>query len=319
MNLIPVRHLLFVAVLAGVLGMLPGSASAKVLFGTKERLHKLQDVQLKGPQGQQLYLGYKFSHHSFLLPYMTTDDGYVLGVVGAQQYIKLDHAQMAAMQASGKLPSPLPHYQISLLDYAMGFLLWPVLAVIALVTLFGMRKNRQFKTAIPHITTAVEHHRAGRSQEALASYNAALAIHAENPIALVNRGQLLGGLGRSDAAIADYSRAIKANPKNAIALLSRGQAFLKKGLFDQALSDLTRAVTLSKGAAALQARASVYSAKGQYDEAVNDLTRAITIEPSVAALYAQRGASYERKGDAERAAADFAKARQLGATAQQTA
>jgi hypothetical protein len=44
------------------------AAAARVRFGTQEYLQKIQDVDVKGPNGEALYLGYKYSHHSFIAP-----------------------------------------------------------------------------------------------------------------------------------------------------------------------------------------------------------------------------------------------------------
>src|SRR5262245_56318378 len=43
--------------------------AVKLRFGTDDQLVKLQDVEFKGPQGELLYLGYKYSFHYFVLPY----------------------------------------------------------------------------------------------------------------------------------------------------------------------------------------------------------------------------------------------------------
>ena len=90
-----------------VLGAAPAQA-AKLYFGTQEYLRQIQDVEVKGPKGEALYLGHKYSFHSFILPYRMTDDGYVLGVRGEQSYFRLDDANIKSMQARGQLPSPLP-------------------------------------------------------------------------------------------------------------------------------------------------------------------------------------------------------------------
>ena len=58
-------------------------------------------------------------------------EGHILGVRGQQSYYRLDSADVTSFQARGLLPTPLPPYELSALDYAMGYLLWPVLVVIA--------------------------------------------------------------------------------------------------------------------------------------------------------------------------------------------
>jgi hypothetical protein len=51
------------------------------LFGTQNYLCYLEDVEIKGKQGEQLALCYKYSIHCFFLPLWWTRDGYVLGKI----------------------------------------------------------------------------------------------------------------------------------------------------------------------------------------------------------------------------------------------
>ena len=119
-----------IALLCALAGLAPPAAAAKVMFGTKEHLHKIQDLDLKGPNGEALYLGYKYSHHAFIAPYRTTDDGYILGVVGEQRYYPLNAALIERLQAQKRLPVPLPPYELSTLDYLFGYVLWIIVAGI---------------------------------------------------------------------------------------------------------------------------------------------------------------------------------------------
>lgn len=307
-----------VLAMAAVLAMLLSAGraeAARVRFGADESLHKLSDVDFAGPNREKLYLGYKTTTHFFLLPYSISDDGYVIGVEGKRQYRKLEADELAYRQGNGQLPKPLPAYQLSAMDYAMGHLLWLMLPVVGIVIWFGVRKEKRQKAAVPHIVAAIGHHQAGRGQEALAEYTQALAIHADNPLALMNRGRLLEAMGQPDAAVTDYSRVIKAVPKHAEALLSRGATFQRMGQLERALSDLTRAVKASKAAVAYQARAGVHFQRGDMKAALKDMTAAIGKEPRAAILYAQRGEVHERLGNAAEAGADRATAQRLAAEA----
>src|SRR6185295_6498138 len=112
------------------LSVTPAQA-AKLMFGTGEHLVQIQDIDMKGPNGEALYLGYKYSLHAFVAPYHVGDDGYVLGVRGEKKYFKLDEATIKTFQAAGMLPSPLPPYQLSALTYAFGYSFWGILLIIA--------------------------------------------------------------------------------------------------------------------------------------------------------------------------------------------
>ena len=112
----------------------PVAAFALVQFGTQETTHILQDVRLKGAQGEQLYLGYMTRTQSFLLPMYVSDAGYVLGIKGdRERYFKMPAgAELARLQQAGALPKPLPPYRLTVGDYVMGYLLWIVLALFGI-------------------------------------------------------------------------------------------------------------------------------------------------------------------------------------------
>lgn len=104
---------------------------AIVQFGTQETTHFLQDVRLKGSQGEALYLGYMTRTQSFFGPIYVSDAGYVLGIKGdAGRYFKMPAGpELARLQQSGALPKQLPPYRLTFGDYVMGYLLWVLLAL----------------------------------------------------------------------------------------------------------------------------------------------------------------------------------------------
>jgi uncharacterized protein len=126
------------ALLCALMAASPAQA-AKVYFGTQDHLNKIQDVDIKGPNGEELYLGYKYSISSFIAPYTLSDDGYILGIRGKNSYFEIDDAKIKALQAEGQLPTPLPKYEISTFDYLFGHLLWGLLVLIVGGTLVSMR------------------------------------------------------------------------------------------------------------------------------------------------------------------------------------
>jgi tetratricopeptide (TPR) repeat protein len=62
----------------------------------------------------------------------------------------------------------------------------------------------------------------GRSEEALACYDRALAINPQDAEAWSNKGNALGALGRSEEALACYDRALAINPQLAQAWSNKG-------------------------------------------------------------------------------------------------
>jgi tetratricopeptide (TPR) repeat protein len=289
------------------IGATPAQA-AKVYFGTQEYLHNIQDVEAKGPKGEALYLGHKYSFHSFILPYRMTDDGYILGIRGEHSYFRLDDASIKSLQARDLLPSPLPAYQLSVLDYAMGHGAWIALAVIVgLIPLSVLAKGRR-KRALPHLEEGIARHQAGNLNGALESYRKAVAIDPKLAAAFHLRGKAYAALGNLKAGISDQTKAIRIEPKFVDALMDRGILMYSSGNFDGAISDFSRVSKIDKGANAYFHRGLSYIGKNDFRRAVADLTRVIEAAPDFADAYRRRADAYSKLGDTVRALADQATA-----------
>ncbi len=290
------------------IGATPAQA-AKVYFGTQEYLHNIQDVEAKGPKGEALYLGHKYSFHSFILPYRVTDDGYILGVRGEQSYFRLDDAGINSLQARDLLPSPLPAYQLSVLDYAMGHAVWIALAVIVGLIPLSMLAKRRRKRALPHLEDGMARHQTGDFRGAAESYSKAIAIDPKLAAAFHFRGNAYTALGDRKAAISEYTKAIRIEPKFAAALVSRGILMSETGNFDGAVSDFSRVIKLDKkDGYAFYQRGLSYLGKGDCRRAIADFSKVIAIGPEFAEVYQQRALAYSKLGDTVRALADQATA-----------
>jgi tetratricopeptide (TPR) repeat protein len=296
-------------------GASPSAHAVKVQFGATEYLVSIQPLDLKDKDGAALYLGYKYSHHSFLAPYYTSDDGYILGIVGRQSYYKLDAAEISRLQKSGQLPTPLPTYQLSIWDYVFGYMLWIILAGIALFTWLSMRRDAKKKLAIPIAQEGLAHDRAGNLDEAIAHYGRALEIDPKHAEVLGMRGSAYQRRGELDLAIADFSKAIAATPKDETPLLHRASAFEAKSLTAQALADYDRAVKVSKSATAYFLRGDLRGRLGDPAGTVDDMTAVIGIDPSAAVAYAARAQARDLLGQTAQAEADRAQAAVLDAQA----
>ena len=136
------RRSLFLCALLLFMALSSSEAHAKLFFGDRESIHFLEDLKLKGPKGESLYLGYMTTMHCFLLPYSLSTTGYVLGVKGeSDRYYKLPEDRVAQLQQAGMLPNPLPRYRFTSVDYLLGYSLWPALALIAILTPFSRRRH----------------------------------------------------------------------------------------------------------------------------------------------------------------------------------
>jgi tetratricopeptide (TPR) repeat protein len=279
--------------------------AAKLYFGTQEYLREIQAVDVVGPKGEPLYLGYKYSFHSFILPYRLTDDGYVLGVTGQQAFFRLDDARIKSMQASGQLPTPLPPYQLSVLDYAMGHGAWIALVVIIALIPLSMRSKRRRKRAMPHFEDGIARHQAGDLSGAAESYSKAVEVDQKFAAALHFRGKARAGLGDLKAGISDHTKAIRIDPKFADALMDRGLLLHGSGNLDGAISDFSRVIKLNKkDANAYYHRGLSYLAKNDFRRAIADFTKTIEAAPDFADGYRQRALAYHKSGDVQHARAD---------------
>ena len=64
-----------------ILLLLPAArAEARMSFGTQGDIHFLQNVKLRGPNGEELFLGYMTRSEHIVAPVYMEDRGYALGV-----------------------------------------------------------------------------------------------------------------------------------------------------------------------------------------------------------------------------------------------
>src|SRR6185436_12441640 len=81
-----------------------------------------------------------------------------------------------------------------------------------------------------------------RLQEALTSFDRAVAVRADYAEALNNRGNSLVDLGRLEDALESYDRALAHRPKYVDALINRANTLRLLGRHDEALASFERAV-----------------------------------------------------------------------------
>ena len=167
--------------------------------------------------------------------------------------------------------------------------------------------------------------------------------------ALANRGVGFRAIGEYDRAVTDLSAAVRLDPRIAGLYLERGLAHEAKGDHQLAITDFSEAIR--RAPALVQAhfgRAMAYEAAAerelstadlnnamrldqnlvaalhmqrgyelrtarQYDQAISAFDHAIDINSNWLLAYFGRGASFDDKGDAERAVADYRRCIELSA------
>jgi predicted O-linked N-acetylglucosamine transferase (SPINDLY family) len=140
-----------------------------------------------------------------------------------------------------------------------------------------------------------------RFDEALASYERALSIKPNYAEALTNRGIALRELTRFDEALASYEQALAIQPNYAEAYNNRGITLWVLKRLDDALANYERALAIKPDyAEALQNQGLVLHELGRSDEALVSYQRALTIKPNYADAYRSQGATlHELKRPAE--------------------
>jgi tetratricopeptide (TPR) repeat protein len=148
-----------------------------------------------------------------------------------------------------------------------------------------------------------------RNEEALASYDKALAIQPDFAEALCNRGVSLQGLKRYDEALASYDKALAIKPDFAEALCNRGNVLKELKRYDEALASYDRAFAVkSDFAEALNNRGLVLQALKRYDEALASYDGALAIKPELAEALSSRGLALCELGRHDEALASCDKA-----------
>jgi tetratricopeptide (TPR) repeat protein len=270
-----------------------------------DRIVKLQDTDIKGPNGEELFLGYHPSRNE-----------YVLGIKNNSTiHYELNETQIKDFQARRLLPTPLPPYvpppmSDEVIYGIVGFLIF---CALGWAWKFYVRWRR--KRAIVQLDDAVARHRAGNLDAAIESYTQAIAIDRKLAPAYNLRGNAYEAKGDAGKAVADYSKAIKVAPKLVAPWVDRGNLMERQGQFDLAIADFTRVIKLAKkDSAGYARRGRVYLRKGELDRGIADLTKAIKITPAFAEAYRFRAWAYAKQGRSDLARADEAKADTIAGT-----
>jgi tetratricopeptide (TPR) repeat protein len=121
----------------------------------------------------------------------------------------------------------------------------------------------------------------GKYDEAVKSFDRALAMDPKNTEARVHRGDAKAAQGNLDAAIADFEHALKAaSPDQSYVLLALAHTKETKGLFDQAIWDYSQLIKIDKDFTDfdLQYRGSAFALKKQWKEALADFRSSVELE-----------------------------------------
>lgn len=129
-----------------------------------------------------------------------------------------------------------------------------------------------------------------RPDEALASYDQAIALKPDGTEAHNNRGATLQEMQRFDEALASYDRAIALKPDSAEAHNNRGVTLKEMRRYDEALASYAQSLALKlENPSAYNNRGVVLKEMKWYAEALADYDQAIALKPDYAEAYNNRG------------------------------
>jgi Tfp pilus assembly protein PilF len=132
--------------------------------------------------------------------------------------------------------------------------------------------------------------RSGQFDQALASFDRAIALQPDFAQALNNRGNVLFEMERFEEALASFDRAIALKADFAQAFYNRGLVLRQQQRLEEAVASFDRAIALNPGfARAFNSRANTLRRMNRFEEALASFNAAIALKPDFAGALKNRG------------------------------
>jgi Tfp pilus assembly protein PilF len=155
----------------------------------------------------------------------------------------------------------------------------------------------------------IELARSGQLQDALAQFDAAVALKPDYAEAYNNRALILQDLNRPDDALTSLDRTLALAPDNARAQNNRGAVLQDLKRFEEAIAAHDKALALNASFAEAQFnRATALHALKCFDEAIADFEKAIALRPDYPEAFQNLGGTLQDEKRLEEAAAAYRKA-----------
>jgi tetratricopeptide (TPR) repeat protein len=150
------------------------------------------------------------------------------------------------------------------------------------------------------------HKRAERYAEAIADYDAAIALSPDDAELYRSRGETYSYLKQWEAALADLDRSLELEPEYVWAWYARGFMLERLDRDDEALASYDKALEISPlNWTALEGRSKFHLQHGNNELAAADFGTLLKVDPYHTASYVGRGIAFERLGDAAQAVRDY--------------
>jgi tetratricopeptide (TPR) repeat protein/S1-C subfamily serine protease len=145
-----------------------------------------------------------------------------------------------------------------------------------------------------------------RDSEANNSYNQAINLQPNHPMAYILRGAIYLKQQQYPQAIADFTQAIKLDPNDSWAYTALGSVYYKQKQYPQAITNFEQAIKVDpQQVFAHIGRGAIYSKQKKYPQSIVHFTRAIELDPQSSLAYISRGNSYHKLKQYSQAIADF--------------
>jgi len=154
------------------------------------------------------------------------------------------------------------------------------------VAIFSHALKTTRNNHLAHNNLGVAFDEAGKRQEAIYHYRAALEIHPEYDSALVNLGAALAAVGKSDEAVVFYRQAIRKNPMSAHAHINLGVALAAAGNKQEAIRHYYEAIKIDPNLAEAHYNlGNLFAAERKNSEAESCYRQAVRTNPGHSKAY----------------------------------
>jgi tetratricopeptide (TPR) repeat protein len=167
---------------------------------------------------------------------------------------------------------------------------------------------------LAYLNRGVAQERLGNLQSALDDYGRSIAA-APSASAHFDRANLYAQLDQPEQALADFNAALAIDPKNIKALIGRADENYGARHLADSLADYTRVIEAQpNNAEVFFKRGSVYFDLGDFASAYRDYSVSLTLDPKQPDVLRNRALAAERMGSHEHAESDRQRARALAAS-----
>jgi len=170
------------------------------------------------------------------------------------------------------------------------------------------------RTAEQSVAAGMQHHQAGRLDQAEAFYRQALAADPRHAVALHQLGALALDAGRPDAALEMFESAVRADPSQATYRANLAVCYRQLNRVQDAERSLQEAISLDPRLPALHTMlGTLLQGEGRLDEAAEHFWRALEAAPNSADAQFDLGSALQLSGKIDQATACYQAALRLDA------